>query len=438
MIAISAIGIVICIALLIVSSFRNISTVLIAALGAGIVGLLGGLGFVEAIVGPYMASVSDFIKGWLIVFALGGLLGGLYSKSGAAWRIGNVLVRKASPSIALLAFVLFGAILVYGGINAPVAIFILLPLARIIFPKAGIPWYLFPGVAAFATCTFAMYLPGSLSVVNLIGVEQMSEVSGTSIPTTAAPVEGVVGSIFLLVVGFLYLLWEVKKGRNRISEETPEKYLDTAEVYDDAEMDKNAPSFIISIIPLLVTLILVDVIQVHVLLGFSIGCLSALILFWNKISDKIKVISSSFNDGLLPCILVAAVSGLGGVISATPAFDVIRNAIMELPLGGLVKVALSTTLIAGICASGSGGLRMALSLLGKEFLAMGFPPTIIARVAAIASGGLDSMPWNGSIVMIHSLSGVSIKTGYRHVFVLTCLLPILASLVAAFTYTIIH
>ena len=35
---------------------------------------------------------------------------------------------------------LVGALLVYGGIQVTVMIFVLLPFAKILFPKAGIPW----------------------------------------------------------------------------------------------------------------------------------------------------------------------------------------------------------------------------------------------------------------------------------------------------------
>ncbi len=432
MVYVSAIGIIICFALLIFASFKNINTVLVAALGAGIVGLFGGNGFINVLTGPYMESFASFVQTWIIIFALGGLLGRLYEKSGAAWRIGSVLVEKAGSSLALIAIILFGVILVYAGMNAPVALFIVYPLARVVFPKSKIPWSLAPGVAGLATVTVGLTMPGSLGVINLVAA------NGMGVSTMAAPVEGIVASIFLLGVGILYIMWQAKKGKDTLAFDTPDNYLCDTEKINDAEMEKTAPNFIISIIPILVTLVLVDIVRIHMILGFGIGCFVALILFNKYTNDKIKVVSSGFQDGMIPCILVAAVAGLGGAISATPVFDVMRNAIMNLPIGGLVKVAMSTTLISGICASGSGGLQMTLNLLGEEFMTLGYPAEIIARVAAIASGGLDSMPWNGTVVMILALSGVGIKKGYKHVFVLTCILPILASFVAAATYGLIH
>ena len=90
---------------------------------------------------------------WLVIFALGALLGALYDKSGATWRISSTLINKAGTQWTLLIYVLVGALLVYGGIQVTVMIFVLLPFAKILFPKAGIPWYLFPGITGLAIAT---------------------------------------------------------------------------------------------------------------------------------------------------------------------------------------------------------------------------------------------------------------------------------------------
>lgn len=431
MILVSAIGIVICFSMLIISCMKNFSTILAAIIGAGIVGVCAGNGFIESISGSYIEGVTAFFKGWVVIFALGGLLGGLYSASGSAWRIGDVLVRKASKKLALMAIIFFGGLLVYSGINPPVALFVILPLARVIFPRIGVPWYLFPGVAGLATCTYSMYLPGSLSVVNLIPTTMLN------LPATAAPVEGIAASLFVLILGILYLQWEIRKGANNLEVENPVQYLGPMNENTD-DMDKNSPTFLISIIPLALALILVNIVRMDIALSLGAGCVAAIVLFWKYIPQKIQTVSSSFNEGIMPCILVAAIVGIGGVVATTPIFEIAREAILKLPISGLFKIAVSTTLISGICASGAGGAQMTLSVLGNEFLSMGYSPDIIARIVSVACGGLDSMPWNGTIVMMFALSAVSIRKGYKQVFVLTCMLPILASLFASVVYTVIH
>ena len=197
MVALSAVGIIVAFVLLIGGSWKKISMFLVAVICAGIIGATGGLGFIEAIKGPYMDGFTDFVKSWAVIIALGALLGSLYGKSGAAWRIGDVLIAKAGSSLALLVYVLVGALLVYCGIAVPVTLFVLLPFAKVIFPRAGIPWSLFPAVTGLGVATFAMYTPGSLQVINLIPTQYYG------ISTMAAPLEGFASSAFLLIVGIL-------------------------------------------------------------------------------------------------------------------------------------------------------------------------------------------------------------------------------------------
>ena len=95
-----------------------------------------------------------------------------------------------------------------------------------------------------------------------------------------------------------------------------------------------------------------------------------------------------------------------------------------------------TTIIAGITGSASGGLTIALELFGETFVSWGYTPEIIHRVASIACGGLDTLPWNGTVVMMFTLSGVGYSKGYKYVAVITVILPIVTSLFAALLYTV--
>ena len=112
--------------------------------------------------------------------------------------------------------------------------------------------------------------------------------------------------------------------------------------------------------------------------------------------------------------------------------------IINLPLPGLVKVAAITTIIAGITGSASGGLTIALELFGETFISWGYTPEIIHRVASIACGGLDTLPWNGTVVMLFALSGVSYKKGYKHVAMETVILPLLSLIPVFIYYSIVH
>ena len=438
MIVLSVVGILLAFGVLVFAAYKKISMFLAAVIAASLVALFSGLPVAASMVGaegPFLIGMKDFEGSWLVIFAMGALLGALYDKSGATWRISSTLINKAGTQWTLLIYVLVGGLLVYGGIQVTVMIFVLLPFAKILFPKAGIPWYLFPGITGLAIATFAMgQMPGSLQMQNIIP----SQILGTSL--TAAPVEGVLATLFMVVFGVGYLSWEAKKGRD-----TPEAAIELYQVQggtlDEAELEGRAPGFWVSLIPMVVAFVLINGVKVELLYGLGAGCVLSVLMFWKSLGGLTgirDVVSEGFNNGIFPCIIIASVVGVGKVISATDVFALIQGNIINLPLPGLLKVAAITTIIAGITGSASGGLTIALELFGETFMSWGYTPEIIHRVASIACGGLDTLPWNGTVVMLFALSGVSYKKGYKHVAVETVILPLLSLIPVFLYYSITH
>lgn len=438
MIVLGVVGILLAFGVLVFAAYKKISMFLAAVIAASLVALFSGLPVAASMVGaegPFLIGMKDFVGSWLVIFAMGALLGALYDKSGATWRISSTLINKAGTQWTLLIYVLVGGLLVYGGIQVTVMIFVLLPFAKILFPKAGIPWYLFPGITGLAIATFAMgQMPGSLQMQNIIP----SQILGTSL--TAAPVEGVLATLFMVVFGVGYLSWEAKKGRD-----TPEAAIELYQVQggtlDEAELEGRAPGFWVSLIPMVVAFVLINGVKVELLYGLGAGCVLSVLMFWKSLGGLTgirDVVSEGFNNGIFPCIIIASVVGVGKVISATDVFALIQGNIINLPLPGLLKVAAITTIIAGITGSASGGLTIALELFGETFMSWGYTPEIIHRVASIACGGLDTLPWNGTVVMLFALSGVSYKKGYKHVAVETVILPLLSLIPVFLYYSITH
>lgn len=438
MVILSTIGILLAFAVLIFAAYKKVSMFFAAIFAAATVALFGGLDVANALVGadgPFLNGMKDFVGSWLVIFAMGALLGALYDRSGATWRISSTLINRAGTHWTLLIYVLVGALLVYGGIQVTVMIFVLLPFAKILFPKARIPWYLFPGITALAIATFAMgQMPGSLQMQNIIP----TRILGTSL--TAAPVEGVLATLFMLIFGVGYLYCQVKRGQND-PEAAIDGYLVQGGILDEAELEGRAPGFVVSLVPMAIAFVLINGFKIELLYGLSLGCLLSVILFWKALgkgSGILDIVSEGINNGIFPCIIIAAVVGVGKVVSATDVFALVQENIINLPLPGLFKVGAITTIIAGITGSASGGLTIALELFGETFVSWGFTPDIIHRVASIACGGLDTLPWNGTVVMLFALSGVSYKKGYIHVAVESVILPLLSLIPVFIYYAIVH
>lgn len=427
MIVSSSIGIIIAFMLLILGAYKKISMFLIAVISASAIALLSGFDISTTLLGTFKNGFMNFVGSWMVIISLGALLGNIYNDSGAAWRISDTLIKKTGTKLSLIVYVLVGGFLVYGGIQVPVMVFVLLPFAKVIFKKAGIPWYLFPGITILSIATFAMgMLPGSLQMQNIIP----SRVLNTSL--MAAPVEGILATSFNLIIGLIWLQYHINKGKDTPEADIKNYKIETIDL-DEETLDKKSPNFIISILPMLISLILINIVRINLIYGLSIGCIIGLILFRRSIEDIKNMISSGFNDGIMPTVLIASIVGVGSVIGTTPIFSIIQENIIHIPIPGLAKIGAITTIMAGITGSASGGLTMALELFGEQFINLGYSPEIIHRVASIAAGGLDTLPWNGTVVMLFALSGVSYQKGYLHVAVESVILPLL-SLIPVFIY----
>ena len=124
----------------------------------------------------------------------------------------------------MLSIVVVCALLTYGGVSLFVVVFAVYPFAAEMFKQGDIPKRLIPGTIALGAFTFTMdALPGTPQIQNII-------------PTTffktdgwAAPWLGLIGAIFILVLGLLYLEWRRRQaaaagegyGTNPINEPLP-------------------------------------------------------------------------------------------------------------------------------------------------------------------------------------------------------------------------
>ncbi len=127
--------------------------------------------------------------------------------------------------------------------------------------------------------------------------------------------------------------------------------------------------------------------------------------------------------------------GYGNVIAMLPGFKSIANALLGIHIGGtpLMSMGVTVTTLAGITGSASGGLSIALDLMGKDWLTwantIGMSPEVLHRVAAMASGGLDSMPHNGVVITLLAICGLTHKQSYPDIFALVLIKTLVAFII---------
>lgn len=114
--------------------------------------------------------------------------------------------------------------------------------------------------------------------------------------------------------------------------------------------------------------------------------------------------------------------GFGAVIAALPGFLVISEALKAIP-NPLLNEAITVTALAGITGSASGGLSIALAAMADQFMAAAqaanIPVEVLHRVAAMASGGMDTLPHNGAVITVLAVTGLTHRQSYKDIFAIT-------------------
>src|SRR6476619_3860599 len=193
-------GILIGLGLLIAFAFRGWSVLLLAPIAALIAALFSREPLLAHWTQTFMVSAAGFLAQFFPLFLLGALFGKLMEDSGSVAAIANFMTERLGPQRAVLAVVLAGALVTYGGVSLFVAFFVLAPMAQELFRAAGIPRRLMPAAIVLGTSTFTMSaLPGTPSIQNAIPMPFF----GTT--PFAAPGLGILASLIMFGFGLWWL-----------------------------------------------------------------------------------------------------------------------------------------------------------------------------------------------------------------------------------------
>jgi H+/gluconate symporter-like permease len=141
-------------------------------------------------------------------------------------------------------------------------------------------------------------------------------------------------------------------------------------------------------------------------------------------------VDAGANASVLPVLSVASLVGFGAVVAALPAFAMVRDWVLGIGGGPLVSLAVATNILAALTGSASGGMTIALEALGPTYMQIaqstGLDPSLLHRVAVIASGTLDSLPHNGAVVTMLAVCGCSHRESYLDIIMVAVVGAILA------------
>jgi H+/gluconate symporter-like permease len=447
--------------LLMVAAYRGFSVIIAAPLAALLAVVLTDPSAVPPVFsGLFMDRLVGFLKLYLPVFLLGAIFGKVIELAGFSQAIVSAVVRRFGSQRALSAIVAVCALLTYGGVSLFVVVFAVYPFAAELFRQAAIPKRLIPGTIALGAFSFTMdALPGSPQIQNIIPTTFFRTT------TWAAPWLGLIGATFVVILGLSYLEWQRRRAAS--AGETYGEGHRNEPVLVPAENLTNplvavSPLIIVALLNLLFTRMipefygtsnrtslsgLVQPIQTQISTVTAIwavegalvaGILCVLIFAFWRVRTKIAEASAAAVAGaLLAAINTASEYGFGAVIAALPGFTLIKQGLGAVP-NPLLNEAVTVTTLAGITGSASGGMSIALAAASDRFIAAatsaGIPMAVLHRVAAMASGGMDTLPHNGAVITLLAVTGLTHREAYKDIFAITCIKTMAVFVVIAIFY----
>ena len=434
---IGILSIVAAFALLIILSYRGMSVMYVAPLCALFVALVNGIPLLEAVTGPFIGGTTGFISGLLPIFLLSILMGRIYVESGAAVNIArtlmNTLARNASgprkQTIAVYICIAVSWIMCYGGIDTFCALFTLFPVMLTICAEANIPRKYLIGLITCGVSTAAL-TPGAPLVTNYTPMN----VLGTS--STAGLIPGLAAVAVMLLGGGIYLSKSIHRATAR-----GEVFEYGTVAFEPPAQGRKYPPFLLSFLPLVCVIVVFNLVN-NLIPALALGFVLSLVLlvpFFQK-KDKLsrgRVLINTLNEGgrstAESLFLGAIVVGFASVVQATPAYQVMVDGLLSLPIPAPLLVVLATAILVGLTGSPPAGLAIVVPVLAAN---RNLAPEAIHRIATTAASTFDTLPFQGAVIIMLNMAGLKHKDGYPPVLMCTVVWTLAASLVAALLFTV--
>ena len=472
-------GIVAGLALLMALAFRGWTILLLAPAAALVAAAFSGEPLLAHWTQTFMGAAAQFVAQFFPLFLLGALFGKLMDDTGSVNAIADFMTRRLGPQRAVLAVVLAGALVTYGGVSLFVAFFVIAPMGQALFRAGAVPKRLLPAAVALGTSTFTMSaLPGTPSIQNAIPMPFF----GTT--AFAAPGLGSIAAVVMFGFGMWWLSMRQRRAAGEgygdaepassVEEDieamsdtvTIRELATTAHEFDPSEINagekaERHPAIWLAVLPLAVVIVVNLLASQLILPGMdwaflaepqwgstSIGAIGGvwavalallsgiavlLVTALHRLPALRDSVDAGCNASVLPILSVASLVGFGAVVAALPAFQQVQEWVLGIGGGPLVSLAVATNILSALTGSASGGMTIALDALGPTFMQLasetGLDPQVLHRVAVISSGTLDSLPHNGAVVTMLAVCGCTHRESYLDI-VMVAVVGALLGLVA--------
>lgn len=426
----ATIGLVAAIALLVIMIIKGIDMITATVITASIILVTSGLDFWEGLLTTFSGGAGSFVASWFLILGLGGIFGQLVLETGLATKIAKTLTEKLGTKMVGLVILICTFFITLLGINGYIMVFVLYPIADNLLRQNNmdrrlLPFLLLGGGAAANGFAF------SLDICNVLP----SNYLGTSLGS--APVLSFLFTAIVAISYFGYFNYAQKQSHKRHSnEELLAMYKDESALIGDEEL----PGIVMSVIPFVLVLAAVVVTSgwgtsTSIMFSLVIGILLIVCTQFSRIKNMKSSIKTGSSSGLNSMLTVAAVMGLSKVLGASPAFQSLQQAVLEMNMPVYLKAFFGTTVLTGLTGSAISGETIFMESFGQAFVDMGVNVQALHRIVTESALILNKLPNSSVAILTMSICGCSLKESYKHIFLGTTIPAFVAGLVLALLAT---
>ncbi len=428
--SLSAAGLFVAIVLLVFMIIKGVDMISATVLTAFIILLTGGLDIKEGLLTIFSGGAGGFVSSWFIILGLGGIFGQLVLEAGLATKIAKTLTEILGAKMVGLVILICTFFITLLGINGYIMVFVLYPIADNLLrqnkmDRRVLPFLLLGGGASANGFAY------SLDICNVLPSNYLNTSLGS------APVMSIVFTAILAVCYFMYFNYAQAKSR---AAHTEQELL--AMYKNDVQLisDDNLPSIGISILPFIVVLASVVATSglgtpMSITVSLVIGILLIIATQFKKLKNIKASLKTGSSSGLSSMLTVAAVMGLSKVLGASPAFQSLQQAVLDLQMPLYIKAFFGTTILTGLTGSAISGETIFMESFAQTFVSMGVNPQALHRIVTESALILNKLPNSSVAILTMSICGCSLKESYKHIFLGTTIPAFVAGLVIALMAT---
>ena len=427
----ATIGFILAIALLVYMIIRGIDMITATVVTAAVILVTSGLNIWEGFLTTYSGGIGEFVASWFLILGLGGVFGQLVLEAGLATRIAKTLTQKLGAKMVGAVILICCFFITLLGINGYIMVFVMYPIADNLLyqnkmDRRVLPFLILGGGACGNGFAY------SLDVCNVLPGNYLNTSLGS------APVLSFIFTAVAAACYFLYFNYAQKQSRKQY---TPEQLLAMYSDESGIASDESLPGFALSILPFAVVLGAVVATSgwgtsISILFSLLIGILLITATQFKRVKNIKNSIKTGSSSGLNSMLTVGAVMGLSRVLGASPVFQQLQEAVLNLNMPMYLKDFFGTTVLTGLTGSAISGETIFMESFARAFIEVGIQPEAFHRIVTEAALVLNKLPNSSVAILTMSICGCRFKDSYKHILLGTTLPCFAAGLLVAVLATL--